>query len=46
MNNFEKWKDRYERGWASAEQLQRIVDLQVLTQAEYNLIVNGGKVNE
>lgn len=46
MNNFEKWKEHYERGWASAEQLQRIVALQILTQIENNLIVKGGKTNE
>lgn len=36
---FDKWKERYDRGWATAEQLQRLVALGVLTQAEYNLIV-------
>ena len=37
---FDKWKDRYENGWATAEQLQRLVALNVLTQAEYDLIVD------
>jgi hypothetical protein len=36
---FERWKERYEKGWATAEQLQRLVALGVLTQAEYDLIV-------
>lgn len=40
MTNFEKWKDRYNNGWATAEQLQRLVVLGVLTQSEYNLIVS------
>jgi hypothetical protein len=39
MTNFEKWKDRHDKGWASTEQLQRLVVLNVLTQAEYDLIV-------
>ena len=36
---FEKWKTRYDNGWATDVQLQRLVDLGVLTQAEYDLIV-------
>jgi hypothetical protein len=35
---FERWKERYSKGWATAEQLQRLVVLGVLTQAEYDLI--------
>ena len=37
---FEKWKIRYEKGWATEEQLQRLFALGVLTQAEYELIVS------
>lgn len=40
MNNFGKWKDRYDNGWATAEQLQRLVNLKTLTQAEYDLIIS------
>lgn len=36
---FERWKTRYENGWATKEQLQRLVTIGVLTQAEYKLIV-------
>lgn len=36
---FERYKDRYEKGWATEEQLQRLVILKVLTEEEYNLIV-------
>ena len=36
---FERWKARYENGWVTEEQLQRLVDLGVLTQTEYDLIV-------
>jgi hypothetical protein len=40
MNNFDKWKTRYDNGWATEEQLQRLVVLGALTQAEYDLIIN------
>jgi hypothetical protein len=40
MNNFEKWKDRHDKGWATEEQLQRLVALGILTQSEYDLIVS------
>jgi uncharacterized XkdX family phage protein len=36
---FERYKDRYGRGWATKEQLQRLVNLRLLTEEEYNLIV-------
>ena len=36
---FERYKDRYEKGWATKEQLQRLVNLGLLTEEEYNLIV-------
>lgn len=36
---FERWKTRYENGWATEEQLQRLVALGVLTQSEYDQIV-------
>ena len=36
---FERWKIRYKNGRATEEQLQRLVVLGVLTQAEYDLIV-------
>ena len=38
MNNFDKWKTRYNNGWAIEEQLQRLVALGVLTQSEYDSI--------
>lgn len=40
MTDFEKWKERYDKRWATAQQLQRLVTLRVLTQAEYELIVS------
>lgn len=40
MNNFDKWKTRYDNGWATEGQLQRLVTLGILTQAEYDLIVS------
>ena len=36
---FERWKTRYENGWATDEHLQRLVTLNVLTQAEFDSIV-------
>lgn len=36
---FEKYKNRYQKGWATEEQLQRLVNLGILTQSEYDLIV-------
>lgn len=32
---FEKWRDRYEQGYCTKEQLRRLVALGVLTAAEY-----------
>lgn len=37
---FERWKARYENGWAKEEQLQRLVNLGVLTREEHDLIVS------
>lgn len=39
MTNFEKWSDRYKKNWCTKEQLQKLLTLEVLTQAEYNEIV-------
>ncbi len=40
MSNFERWKQRYNNGWATENQLQRLVALEVLTEQEYEDIVN------
>lgn len=37
---FERWKTRYENGWCTEPQLQRLVTLGVLTQTEYDLIMS------
>ena len=37
---FEKYKERYEKGWCTKEQLQKLVSLGALTQEEYDKIVN------
>ncbi|HYF75165.1 MAG TPA: XkdX family protein [Candidatus Nitrosocosmicus sp.] len=34
-----KWKMRYANGWATVEQLKRLVGIGVITQAEYDQIV-------
>ena len=44
MSQFDKWKERYEKNWATKEQLQRLVTLRILTSKEYQMIV--GDVNE
>lgn len=36
---FERYKDRYEKGWATKGQLQRLVNLGLLTEEEYDLIL-------
>ena len=36
---FERWKTRYKNGWATEEQLQRLVNLGLITQSEYDQIV-------
>ena len=47
MSAFEKWKERYDKHWATKEQLQKLVDLKILTQAEYDKIVGvEGEINE
>lgn len=38
MTDFEKWNDRYKRHWCTKEQLQRLVQLGVLTEQEYEEI--------
>lgn len=38
MSNFEKWDDRYKKHWCTKEQLQRLVQLGVLTEEEYQEI--------
>ena len=40
MNNFAKWKYRYEKGWAIEEHIRRLVILGVLTPEEYEQITN------
>lgn len=39
MTNFEKWNDRYKKHWCTKEQLQRLVQLKVLSVEEYEEIV-------
>lgn len=36
---FEKWKSRYENGWATIFQLQRLVELGVLKEHEVEEII-------
>ena len=38
MTDFEKWNDRYKKHWCTKEQLQRLVQLGVLTTEEYEQI--------
>mgnify|MGYP001275679452 FL=1 len=38
MTDFEKWEDRYKKHWCTKEQLQRLVQLGVLTEEEYQEI--------
>ena len=38
MSDFEKWNDRYKKHWCTKEQLQRLVQLGVLTEEEYEEI--------
>lgn len=38
MSDFEKWQSRYEKGWVTKEQLQRLVMLSVLNDQEYETI--------
>lgn len=38
MTDFEKWDDRYSKHWCTKEQLQKLVKLKVLTEAEYKTI--------
>ncbi len=41
MSKFEQIKDRYLKGFVTSEQLQRYVDLQVITESQANEIKNG-----
>lgn len=38
MTTFEKWKSRYDKRWATKDQLNRLVQLQVLTPEQYTEI--------
>jgi len=37
-NDFEKWNNRYKKHWCTKEQLQRLVQLDVLTDEDYKKI--------
>jgi hypothetical protein len=39
MNDFEKWKYRYENGYATENHIYRLVNLGVLTEQQYTQIV-------
>ncbi len=38
MSAFEKWKDRYDKYWCTKDQLRRLVQLEVLSEEEYEEI--------
>jgi len=38
MTAFEKWKDRYDKYWCTKDQLRRLVQLEVLSEEEYEEI--------
>ena len=38
MSNFEKWSMYYSKGWATLEQIGKLVELSVLTPEEYQAI--------
>lgn len=38
MTNFEKWDSRYKKHWCTREQLERLVELGVLSETEYKEI--------
>lgn len=38
MTNLEKWKNYYDKGWASKDQLKIVVSLEGLTAEEYQTI--------
>ena len=40
MSAFERWQERYNNGWVTEAQLERLVALGVLTQEEYDTIVS------
>ncbi len=40
MDDFKKWKDRYNKHWATKEQMQRLIELGVLTAEQYKEIIN------
>jgi len=39
MNDFEKWKYRYENGYATENHIYRLVNLGVLTKQQYKEII-------
>lgn len=39
MYSFDYWKNRYDKGWATKNQLQRLVNIGALTKDEFNQIV-------
>lgn len=45
MTDFEKWKDRYNKHWCTKAQLAKLVELEVLTESEYEEIT-GEKYGE
>ena len=38
MTDFEKWEDRYKKHWCTKGQLQRLVQLKVLSTEQYEEI--------
>jgi hypothetical protein len=40
MSDFEKWNDRYKKHWCTKDQLRRLVQLEVLTELEYEEITD------
>lgn len=40
MTDYEKWLDRYNKKWCTKEQLRKLVELEVLTEQEYEEITN------
>ena len=46
MNDFEKWSDRYRRNWCTKAQLRTLVQLEVLTEADYETITGDAYEDE
>lgn len=42
---FDKWKERYDKGWATDEQLQRLVVLGYITVTQYKQITGNDYSN-